>query len=442
MARVVGFQPAKTNEQPLDDQGNPVSVGVWGDSTTGVGVFGTSGAVSASVPNIPIINKAGVVGHSIEDSGGVFGAGVWGESIEGQGVVGRSQSSYGVLGVTFALPPNAGVIGSSTSGGNGVVGFVGDATGVVGNSITGAGVQGISGSGDGVVGQSFGADGKPPGTGVLGTSDTVGVWGTSRAGVAVRGDCIGGFGMLGYSVNGFGVHGVSTSNSGVVGHTDGTSAAGVFGESSGPGFAGFFNGGVGIAGNLAIAGAIFKSGGGFMVDHPLDPENKYLRHSFVESPDMLNVHNGNVTTDANGEATVSLPYYFEALNQDFRYQLTVIGQFAQAIVGQEINNNQFTIKTDQARVRVSWQVTGIRRDPWAVANRIAVEEEKPTEDKGRYLHPELWGRPKEEQVHHRLVAEAGRLTAPERLEDIQTVDRSRVEEERRQMEELLRQAKH
>jgi len=71
-----------------------------------------------------------------------------------------------------------------------------------------------------------------------------------------------------------------------------------------------------------------------------------------------------------------------------------------------------------------------------------VEEEKPTEDKGRYLHPELWGRPKEEQVHHRLVAEAGRLTAPERLEDIQTVDRSRVEEERRQMEELLRQAKH
>src|SRR5438477_3126852 len=114
MARVVGFQPAKTNEQPLDDQGNPVSVGVWGDSTTGVGVFGTSGAVSASVPNIPIINKAGVVGHSIEDSGGVFGAGVWGESIEGQGVVGRSQSSYGVLGVTFALPPNAGVIGSST----------------------------------------------------------------------------------------------------------------------------------------------------------------------------------------------------------------------------------------------------------------------------------------------------------------------------------------
>jgi hypothetical protein len=442
MARVVGFQPAKTNQKPLDDQGNPVSVGVWGDSTTGVGVFGTSGAVSANVPNIPIINNAGVVGHSVETSGGVLGAGVWGESIGAQGVVGRSQSSYGVLGVTFGLPPNAGVIGSSTTGGNGVVGFVGDATGVVGNSITGAGVQGISGSGDGVVGQSFGADGRPPGTGVLGTSDTVGVWGTSRAGVAVRGDCTNGFGMLGYSVGGFGVYGVSTNNSGVVGHTDGTSAAGVFGESSGPGFAGFFNGDVGIAGNLFIAGAVFKSGGGFMVDHPLDPGNKYLRHSFVESPDMLTVHNGNVTTDADGEATVSLPDYFEALNQDFRYQLTVIGQFAQAIVEQEIGNNQFTIKTDQPRVRVSWQVTGIRQDPWAVANRIAVEEEKTAEDKGRYLHPQLWGRPKEEQIHHRLVAEAGRLTVPRRLDEIQRVDRSRLEEERRQMEELLQRMKH
>ena len=406
MAQVVGFQPGKTDQQPVDDNGNPVSVGVWGNSSTGVGVFGTSGAVGPNVTNIPIINNAGVVGHSVEDAGGMLGAGVWGESVQGQGVVGRSQSSNGVLGVTFGLAPAAGVFGSSTTGGNGVVGFVGDAAGVVGNSIKGPGVEGISGSGNGVVGQSFGADGDRPGAGVLGTSDTVGVWGTSRAGIAVRGDCIDGDGLLGYSVNGFGVYGVSTSNSGVVGHTDSTSAAGIFGQSSSGGFAGFFSGVVGIDGNLAIAGSIFKSGGGFMIDHPLDPGNKYLRHSFVESPDMLNVHNGNVTTDANGEAIVALPDYFEILNQDFRYQLTVIGQFAQAIVAQEIRNNQFTIKTDQPRVKVSWQVTGIRRDPWAVANRITVEEEKAAEEKGRYLHPELWGRPKEEQVHHRLVADA------------------------------------
>ncbi len=114
---------------------------------------------------------------------------------------------------------------------------------------------------------------------------------------------------------------------------------------------------------------------------------------------MLNVYNGNVTTDANGEASVTLPDYFAALNQDFRYQLTVIGQFAQAIVAQEIRNNQFTIKTDKPRVKVSWQVTGIRQDPWAVANRIAVEEEKAAEEKGCYLHPELWGQSEEARIH-------------------------------------------
>ena len=60
----------------------------------------------------------------------------------------------------------------------------------------------------------------------------------------------------------------------------------------------------------------------------LDPANKYLYHSFVESPDMMNVYNGNVVTDKRGMATVVLPEYFEALNSDFRYQLTVIGRFA------------------------------------------------------------------------------------------------------------------
>lgn len=78
---------------------------------------------------------------------------------------------------------------------------------------------------------------------------------------------------------------------------------------------------------------------------------------------MLNIYNGNITTDANGDATVVLPAYFEALNRDFRYQLTVIGQFAQAIVQDEIQANHFTIKTDKPGVKVSWQVTGIRQDP-------------------------------------------------------------------------------
>jgi hypothetical protein len=100
-------------------------------------------------------------------------------------------------------------------------------------------------------------------------------------------------------------------------------------------------------GNVTVTGNLSKGGGSFKIDHPLDPANKYLYHSFVESPDMMNVYNGNVTTNQRGVAVITLPDYFEALNRDFRYQLTVIGQFAQAIVAKEISRNRFTIKTSK-----------------------------------------------------------------------------------------------
>ncbi len=142
-----------------------------------------------------------------------------------------------------------------------------------------------------------------------------------------------------------------------------------------------------VEGNMVVAGTLAKAAGSFRIDHPLDPANKCLQHSFVESPDMMNVYNGNITTDAAGEATVLLPDYFEALNQDFRYQLTAIGQFAQAIVATEVQDNRFTLKTDKPYVKVSWQVTGIRRDPYANDHRIQVEVDKPPGERGRYWSP-------------------------------------------------------
>jgi hypothetical protein len=154
----------------------------------------------------------------------------------------------------------------------------------------------------------------------------------------------------------------------------------------------------GFIGNVDIQGTLSKTAGSFRIDHPLDPANKYLYHSFVESPDMMNVYNGNITTDANGEATVRLPDYFEALNHDFRYQLTVIGQFAQAIVASEISDNSFTIKTDRPGVKVSWQVTGIRQDAYAIKHRIPVEEDKPERERGYYLHPQVFNQPEEKSV--------------------------------------------
>jgi len=153
-----------------------------------------------------------------------------------------------------------------------------------------------------------------------------------------------------------------------------------------------FEGDAEVTGDLTVGGSIYKGGScHFRIDHPLDPANKYLQHSCVESPEMLNVYNGNVTTDAQGKSWVYLPEWFQALNRDFRYQLTVIGQFAQAIVATEIRDNKFSIQTDKPFTKVSWQVTGIRHDRYAQTYPLQVEEQKPPSERGTFLHPELYG---------------------------------------------------
>jgi hypothetical protein len=144
---------------------------------------------------------------------------------------------------------------------------------------------------------------------------------------------------------------------------------------------------------LQVVGNFAATVKNFVIDHPLDPANKYLYHTSVESPDMKNIYDGVVTTDAAGLATIALPAYFEALNQDFRYQLTVMGTFAQAIVKEEIADNRFTIQTDKPNVKVSWQVTGIRHDAYAKAHPVVVEIDKPASKRGRYLTPEAFGQP-------------------------------------------------
>ena len=136
-----------------------------------------------------------------------------------------------------------------------------------------------------------------------------------------------------------------------------------------------------------VFGTLSKGAGSFKIDHPLDPENKYLYHSFVESPDMMNIYNGNVTIDEHGEAVVELPDWFEALNQDFRYQLTCLHGFAPVYIDEEISANHFKIAGGKAGMRVSWQVTGIRHDAYANVHRIQVEEIKPAGERGTYLHP-------------------------------------------------------
>lgn len=144
--------------------------------------------------------------------------------------------------------------------------------------------------------------------------------------------------------------------------------------------------------NLLQADQIQANQKNFRIDHPLDPSGRYLIHTSVESPDMMTVYNGNVTLDNDGAATVEMPSYFEALNKDFRYQLTPIGAPGPNLyVAQEIVGNRFKIAGGTPGMKVSWQVTGVRHDAYAKAYRSPVEVEKPAAEQGTYLHPELYG---------------------------------------------------
>ena len=108
---------------------------------------------------------------------------------------------------------------------------------------------------------------------------------------------------------------------------------------------------------------------------------------------MKNIYDGVVVLDGAGEATVELPSYFEALNKDFRYQLTCVGGFAQVYVADEVAGNRFRIAGGKPGLKVSWQVTGIRKDPYAEKNRVQVEVEKTGDERGKYLYPAAYGAP-------------------------------------------------
>ncbi|RJQ40655.1 MAG: hypothetical protein C4555_01245 [Dehalococcoidia bacterium] len=157
-------------------------------------------------------------------------------------------------------------------------------------------------------------------------------------------------------------------------------------------YAGYFSG------NVRVTGTLTKGAGAFEIDHPLDPANMYLRHSFVESPEMLNVYSGTCVLDANGKAVVELPKYFEALNRSYRYQLTCVGSYAPVFIAQEISGNTFTIAGGIIGTTVCWQVTGVRKDAYAQAHPIIVEENKSNDQVHKYLHPQLYNKSAENGV--------------------------------------------
>jgi hypothetical protein len=267
---------------------------------------------------------------------------------------------------------------------------------ILGSSATGRGVEGDSNSNIGVAGfstSSYGVYGDSASSfGVFGFSDTnFGVRGITRgAGSAGVIGLQGPNGTYPFAFAGVSGSSITGDGTGVYGAANvGSQAYGVWGVSS-TGYAGFFNGRVQVVGDFTVA----NGSKNFIMDHPLDPANKYLQHAAVESSEMKNIYDGVATLDADGAVTVTLPDWFEALNQDFRYQLTAIGAPGPDLyIAQEIQGNSFKIAGGTPGMKVSWQLTGIRHDPWAQRNPMQVEVAKSTQERDTYLYPQGYGQP-------------------------------------------------
>lgn len=336
----------------------------------------------------------GIVSAASTDSQNGYGIVALSRGTNGKGLYASVSASTGY---TYGVDAYA----SSING----VGVRGSGQNSITNALNVVGVQGTATVGVQGQGEYMGVQGSSPNYGIFGycTPDTQGIGAYGRGAIGVKGRSYTGTAVLGDTDSGIGVQGESYSDggsvkaiyglaygansNGVVGEANnGTSAYGIWGRST-SGYAGVFSG------KVTVTGTLSKGGGSFKIDHPLDPANKYLYHSFVESPDMMNIYNGNVNLDAHGEAIVQLPAWFTALNRDYRYQLTPIGAPGPNLfIASEVKSNEFKIAGGTANGRVSWQVTGIRQDAFANTNRIPVEEEKPADERGTYLHAEAFGK--------------------------------------------------
>ncbi|MCE7974127.1 MAG: hypothetical protein DYG92_07355 [Leptolyngbya sp. PLA1] len=332
------------------------------------------GTVSPQYPlHIMTTGPRAALAHSSATSGGSFGVFGRSDSNQGVGVVGLAGSLSGLT---------MGVQGQADSpGGRGVFGWAfaesGESWGVWG--------QANSPDGTGAVGHAIATTGLT--TGVLGRVDST------------TGDATGVYGAAaGASGATTGVWGVNSSTAAgaaaVVGNALATSGQtyGVFGQSdSAQGY------GVVCAGNSFSTGT--KS---FRIDHPLDPENKYLQHYCAEGPEPVNIYRGRVTLDSQGEAWVSLPDYFAEVNRDETYQLTAMGGPAPMLhVAEGVSGNRFRIAGGNAGQEVCWSVTGVRNDLWTRTQPPQAVIEKPDDVRGRYIHPMLYGQPAERGEFYR-----------------------------------------
>ena len=349
----------------------------------------------------------GFTGVGVYGSQNGFGYGVYGTTPGGIGVYGDSDAGFGLWGQSEL---NTGVYARTNSGpqafralhndANTEVFLASDQYAVLGQNIDDpgfgtairgeggrVGVEGIAQSETGFGDAQFGIYGHAGSPG-LAASSVFGVFGLGQGSESYAGRLI------------YGVYGIASH-----GHA-GNTAYGVYGTAVGSGIPGFNKYAGYFAGDVHVTGNLSKSSGSFKIDHPMDPENKYLSHSFVESPDMMNMYNGVITLDNQGNATVQLPDYFEVLNREFRYQLTAMGApMPNLYISSEVSSNEFAIAGGVAHAKVSWEITGIRQDPSAIEHPIIVEEDKPDQHRGLYLDASAYGYDDSRSIHPRPKTE-------------------------------------
>jgi hypothetical protein len=393
--------------------GDPAILGV-GNNATSRTIVRNSAAAADAVAVMGIVSTAitgtwtaGVVGRSNASGGnGVRGEsgpgstarGVWGTSPAGRGVYGEatntSGSTFGVFGIARS-DAGTGVFGSGgrygvrASGGEIGVYSTADTIAVqAAGNLHGVYATTTSTAGAGVfaAGPRFAVRANGGEYGVYGISDQSGVFGEGGAGVAGLGTA-------------YGVHGASRDyalygQGGSYGAYGQGSRYGVWGWSIN-GQAGHFSGDVQVLGDLT------KSGGGFLIDHPGDPANRTLAHSFVEAPERLNVYRGTVTLNQRGGATVRLPPYDPLLNRDHHIQLTAVGAPAPNLhVARAVRNGRFAIAGGAPGQAVYWIVTGVRKDAWARTHPLRVVRAKKRSERGRFLNPTELGQPRSSAIDH------------------------------------------
>jgi hypothetical protein len=331
--------------------------------------------------------------------------GVWGETES------TSANASGVRGFVLSTTPGSGSAGvygknyGTTNLGYGIRGeHDGGGYGVYGTSVSGRGVYGLASSTTGVNFGVYGQTNSRTGIAVYGINSAVYVPGTnaraavfevtSQQGTAVRGSALStegsSYGVIGevYSSGwGVGVKGDASETGygyGIwgVGGEDG----GEYGE-----YAGYFLGDVYVTDHFEVGGT--KS---FTIDHPHDPNNKYLSHFCIEGPEPYNLYRGTATLDESGLAWVSLPDYFEAINIDFSYQLTAVGApMPDLHIGAPISDGKFLVSGGAPGKQVCWEVTARRNDPYVRDKGYQAERPKPEYERGTYIYPQGYGQPKE-----------------------------------------------